>query len=86
MRVTAAPAADPNSDDPKSVVVEVEPYRRWFFVTLDAIKADPQLATWDLVRLPRLSVVPVSAEQWRRLEDLCRRAGQRSDDGGGKNL
>ena len=33
-------------------------------------KADPVFAGWDLIRLPRLSVMPVSPEQWRRLEEL----------------
>jgi predicted RNA-binding protein with PUA-like domain len=37
---------------------------------LAAIKADKLLAKWDLVRLPRLSVVPVSDEQWRRIERI----------------
>jgi predicted RNA-binding protein with PUA-like domain len=71
MRVVAGPDADPESDDAKAVVVHVEPVRRWEPpVTLERIKADAALATWDLVRLPRLSVVPVSPQQWRRLETL----------------
>jgi predicted RNA-binding protein with PUA-like domain len=71
MRVVGGPAADPESDDPHAVVVTVEPVRRWKRpVTLQRIKADPELAGWDLIRLPRLSVVPVSAAQWRRLEEL----------------
>lgn len=71
MRVVVGPAADADSDDPKAVVVTVEPIRRWTRpVALQRIKADPELAGWDLIRLPRLSVVPVSAVQWRRLEEL----------------
>jgi len=34
-------------------------------VTLDAIKAEPRLAEMTLVRNSRLSVQPVSAEEWR---------------------
>ncbi len=34
-------------------------------VTLAEMKADPALADLSLLRLSRLSVVPVSAEQWR---------------------
>ena len=34
-------------------------------VTLDAIKAEPRLADMALVRLSRLSVQPVTAEEWR---------------------
>ena len=44
-------------------------------VTLAAIKADPQFADFELVRLSRLSVVPVSAPHWRA---ICRMGGVRS--------
>jgi predicted RNA-binding protein with PUA-like domain len=72
MRVTEGPAPDPTSDDPKAVVVKLEPVKRWTHpVTLAQVKADESLATWDLVRLPRLSVMPVSAEQWRRVEEIA---------------
>jgi len=71
-RVVSGPAPEPGSDDAKSVAVQVEPVRRWARpVTLEQIKDDPGLADWDLVRLPRLSVLPVSAEQWRRVEELA---------------
>jgi len=53
--------------------VTVKPTRRWPTpITLARIKADPALADWELVRLPRLSVLPVTDEQWRRLGELCR--------------
>jgi predicted RNA-binding protein with PUA-like domain len=71
IRVTTAPTADPISDDPKAVVVKVEPVRRWHPpVTLEQIKEDPLFADWELVRISRLSVMPVSPEQWKRLEEL----------------
>jgi len=71
MRVVHGPEADAKSDDPKAVVVTVEPVRRWRQpVSLERIKAEAVFAGWDLVRLPRLSVMPVSPEQWRRLEEL----------------
>lgn len=51
------------------VVVEaVRPLRKP--VTLARIKAEPSLADWELVRLPRLSVMPVTTEQWQKIEDL----------------
>ena len=75
MRVVAGPESDPKSDDPKSVRVNVEPVKRWDSpVTLAQIKEDPLFADWELVRISRLSVMPVSAEQWQRLEELCRTA------------
>src|SRR5690348_7746047 len=42
MRVVSAPAVDPASGDPKSVIVTVEPVQRWEpNVTLARIKQDP---------------------------------------------
>jgi predicted RNA-binding protein with PUA-like domain len=71
MQVADGPMPDPGSDDPKAVVVKVKPLRRWDRpVTLERIKQDSSLADWDLVRLGRLSVLPVSAEQWRRVVEL----------------
>jgi predicted RNA-binding protein with PUA-like domain len=71
MRVVTGPEADAEAGDPKAVVVTVEPVRRWRHpVSLERIKADPVFAGCDLIRLPRLSVMAVSAEQWRRLEEL----------------
>ena len=73
MRVVVGPKPDPSSDDAKAVVVEVEPVRALTHpVPLSLIKGDADLAGWDLVRLPRLSVVPVTEEQWRRIEELSR--------------
>ena len=74
MRVVANPTADPASDDPKAVVVKVEPVRRWDPpVTLAEIKADPLFGDWELVRISRLSVMPVSPELWQRLEELAQK-------------
>jgi len=72
MRVVADPTNDPKSDDPKAVVVKVEPVKRWKApVTLAQIKDDPTFADWELLRISRLSVMPVSPEQWQRLEEMC---------------
>jgi len=71
--VLGDPRPDPASDDPAAVVVEVGPVRPLARpVLLSEIKADPLLAGWELVRLPRLSVMPVTDEQWRRVEELAR--------------
>ena len=73
MRVTGDPRPDPGGDDPRAVVVEVAPVRAWKRpVPLAKIKEDPLLADWELVRLPRLSVMPVTDEQWRRVEEMGR--------------
>jgi predicted RNA-binding protein with PUA-like domain len=73
MKAVGGPRTDPNEDDPKSVVVDVKPVRSLTRpLTLAEIKADPGLADWALVRNSRLSVVPVSMEQWRRVEQLVK--------------
>jgi predicted RNA-binding protein with PUA-like domain len=72
MEVVSDPGPEPGSDDPASVAVRVRPVRQLLqSVPLERIKADPLLSTWDLVRLPRLSVVPVTNVQWRRVEELA---------------
>jgi len=45
-------------------------------VPLSRIKGDPAFAEWELVRLPRLSVMPVTDAQWRRIEELGRNPGR----------
>jgi predicted RNA-binding protein with PUA-like domain len=69
MRVVRTGPADPN--DPKAVAVEVEFVRRLPRpVTLEMVKKDPVFADWDLIRLPRLSVVPMTAAQWEQVAAL----------------
>jgi predicted RNA-binding protein with PUA-like domain len=66
--ITSAPYADPKLGDPKLVVVDLRPLRRLSRpVTLAAVKADPAFADFGLVRLGRLSVVPVTPEHWGKL-------------------
>lgn len=75
MRAISDAGPDPNRADPKAVVVEVEAVRRLRnSVSLKQIKEDPQLAAWELVRLPRLSVMPVTPAQWSRVQELSREA------------
>lgn len=65
-RVTKAAYPDPKLKDPKMVVVDLAPVERLGRpVTLAEIKADPRFADWELVRIGRLSVMPVTAERWR---------------------
>ncbi len=76
MQAVADAKPAPTDDDPKAVAVEVEAVRPLAQpVPLARIKADPLLRDWDLVRLPRLSVLPVTEEQWRRVEELSRQPG-----------
>jgi predicted RNA-binding protein with PUA-like domain len=66
--VTGEARPDPKKKDPKLLVVTLEAGRPLARpVTLAEIKADPAFAGSPLVRVPRLSVIPLSAAQWRRL-------------------
>jgi predicted RNA-binding protein with PUA-like domain len=56
----------------KDGVVAVAPVHRLARpVTLREIKADPTFKNWELVRISRLSVMPVTAAQWKRIEELA---------------
>ena len=60
---------DPKATDPKLVVIDLTPVRALKRpVTLAEIKADKRFAGWELVRQPRLSVMPVSADQRKWIE------------------
>jgi predicted RNA-binding protein with PUA-like domain len=70
-RIARGPYPDPKLDDPKRVVVDVTPVRPLAQpVTLATIKADRGLATLALVRISRLSCLPVSAEHRAILRTL----------------
>ncbi|MFI5235331.1 MAG: EVE domain-containing protein [Gemmatimonadales bacterium] len=69
-RATVIRAAypDPKQKDPRFVAVDLKagpaiPTP----VTLATIKADPAFKSFALVRISRLSVMPVSAVEWKRL-------------------
>jgi predicted RNA-binding protein with PUA-like domain len=67
-RVTKAAYPDPKAEDPALLVVELAAVRRLPRpVTLREIKADPVFRDSGLVRQGRLSVVPVTEEQFTRL-------------------
>jgi predicted RNA-binding protein with PUA-like domain len=67
-RIVSDPYADPKGGDPKLAVVDVEAGERLPRpVSLSAIKADPAFADLGLVRMSRLSVIPVPEGQWKRL-------------------
>ena len=62
---------DPTSDDPQWVVVDVVPVVPFTEpVTLATIKADPALPEIQLVKRGRLSVVPLTSEEFRRVAKL----------------
>lgn len=67
-RVMRAAYPDPGQNDPKLVVVDLEAEGALPApVTLAAIKADPAFKDFPLVRMGRLSVMPVPADLWKRI-------------------
>ena len=72
---TAASDAYPDPGDPagKSFVVDVVPRQKLTRpVTLAEIKADSAFASFALVRMARLSVMPVTDAEWTRIEKMSR--------------
>ncbi len=71
VRIASAPYPDPSQDDPRLVVVDLMPLRRLKHpVTLAQVRAEPALADMPLIKFTRLSVMPVTAEQWKRLQAM----------------
>jgi len=64
---------DPEDRTGRSAVVDVGPVRKLERpVTLAEIKADARFETFPLVRISRLSVMPVSDVEWKRIEKMAR--------------
>ena len=62
------PYPDPKQKDPRLVVIDLQAKEKLPRpVTLDEIKIVKALKDFDLVRLPRLSVMPVSDAHWNAL-------------------
>jgi predicted RNA-binding protein with PUA-like domain len=72
MEVVKGPYPDPARDDERLVVVDVKPVRRFERpVPLSEIKGNPKFADFALVRISRLSVMPVTEEQWLEIERMA---------------
>ena len=63
---------DPTTEDDAWVVVDLKPVRKLKKpVTLVQVKADTRLSEMALVRLGRLSVQPVTNEEWKIVMELA---------------
>src|SRR5438132_11673120 len=59
-KIASDPRPDPKQKDPKLLVVDIEAKKKLPQpVTLDAIKRDKTFAGFDLLRISRLSMIPV---------------------------
>lgn len=62
---------DPTTDEDAWVVVDLKPYKKIKKpVTLEQVKADKRLKDMALVRLGRLSVQPVTDDEWQVIMEL----------------
>ena len=65
MEITSSPYPNPKEKDPRFVVVDVKFKKRLTRpVTLNEIKDNKKFEKWDLLRISRLSVMPVPSQIW----------------------
>jgi predicted RNA-binding protein with PUA-like domain len=70
-KAAGPPYPDPADTDGKLYAVDVVPVKKLKApVTLASIKADKSFASFPLVRMARLSVMPVTDEEWDRIERM----------------
>lgn len=72
MKAVSDPYPDPRKKDKRFVVVDVEPVRKLKkSVKLGEIKRNKFFSEFELVRLPRLSVMPVSEKIWQKILEMA---------------
>src|SRR5438093_1048098 len=65
---------DPKLDDPRLVVVDIAPVKRLRSpVTLEQIRGEPLFRGWELLRISRLSFMPVPEPLWDRILEMSGR-------------
>ena len=82
-RILSDPYPDPKQKNPRLVVVDLAAKGKLARpVSLDEIRKQAALKDFDLVRLPRLSVMPVSESQWSAIMSLAKlaRGGSREQE------
>lgn len=68
MEIVSDPYVDPKKENKSLVVVNVKPERKLKKpMTLEQFKTDSAFANWELVRISRLSVMPVPEKLWERI-------------------
>jgi predicted RNA-binding protein with PUA-like domain len=70
-KAASAPYADPADKTGKLHAIDVAPVKKLKSpVTLASIKANEAFASFPLVRISRLSVMPVTDDEWKRIESM----------------
>jgi len=71
--IASDPYPDPKDKTGKATVIDLKPKSKLAKpVTLATIKADKAFQGFELIRIGRLSVVPVPEAMWKRIETLAR--------------
>ena len=71
-KAACAPYPDPSDETGKLYAIDLVPVRKVRSpVTLAAVKADKAFAAFALVRISRLSVMPVTDDEWKRIETMA---------------
>ena len=71
-KAASEPYADPADQTGGLYAIDVAPVKKLKSpVTLAAIKADKAFASFALVRISRLSVMPVTDDEWKRIEAMA---------------
>jgi len=71
-KAASAPYADPADKSGKLHAIDITAVKKLKSpVPLSAIKADKAFASFPLVRISRLSVMPVTDEEWERIESMA---------------
>jgi len=77
MEITSDPYPNPKEKNPRFITVDVKFKRRLARpVTLDEIKENPKFANWDLLRISRLSVMPVPPKIWDEIVKISQKNQQ----------
>ncbi|MFB5605866.1 MAG: EVE domain-containing protein [Nitrosarchaeum sp.] len=71
MELTSDPYSNPKEDNKRFIVVDVK-YKKSLKrpVTLDEMKKQTKFQNWDLIRISRLSVMPVPKQIWDAIIDM----------------
>jgi predicted RNA-binding protein with PUA-like domain len=71
-KAASVPYPDPGDTSGKLHAIDIVPVKKMKSpVTLAAVKADKAFASFALVRISRLSVMPVTDDEWKRIEAMA---------------
>lgn len=74
MQITSGPYPNPKEKDPRFVVVDVKYKSRLARpVTLAEIKSNKKFKDWELLRISRLSVMPVPSQIWDEIVKISQK-------------